>query len=59
MKLNIKSYKEQLEYWPKQGHHIMAQYDDSKIVVYQSYRPEIGNFASQTNILGALLVSTE
>ncbi|MEO1029865.1 MAG: DUF4291 domain-containing protein [Bacteroidota bacterium] len=52
MTLNIKSYKEQLATWPKQGHHIMAQYDDEKIIVYQSYRPDIGNFAAQNQYFG-------
>ena len=52
MKLNIKPYIEQQEKWPKAGHHIMAQYDDDKIVVYQSYRPEIGKFAAKNNYFG-------
>nr|WP_321221924.1 DUF4291 domain-containing protein [uncultured Psychroserpens sp.] len=52
MKLNIKPYTEQIDVWPKKGHHIMAQYDDNKIVVYQSYRPEIGNFAAQNQFFG-------
>ncbi|MCB0399092.1 MAG: DUF4291 domain-containing protein [Winogradskyella sp.] len=52
MKLKIKLYKEQIEKWPLQGHHIMAQYDNEKIIVYQSYRPEIGNFAVQNQYFG-------
>ena len=52
MKLKIKLYNEQIEKWPQQGHHIMAQYDDEKIIVYQSYRPEIGNFAVQNQYFG-------
>jgi hypothetical protein len=52
MKLNTKPYIEQIDVWPKNGHHIMAQYDDNKIVVYQSYRPEIGNFAAQNQFFG-------
>lgn len=52
MKLKIKSYNEQIEKWPQQGHHIMAQYDNEKIIVYQSYRPEIGNFAVQNQYFG-------
>ncbi|WP_431110210.1 DUF4291 domain-containing protein [Winogradskyella poriferorum] len=53
MKLKIKLYNKQIEKWPQQGHHIMAQYDDEKIIVYQSYRPEIGNFAVQNQYFGA------
>ncbi len=44
MKLELKKYKEQLNEWPRSGHHIMAQYDHERIIVYQSYRPEIGNW---------------
>lgn len=52
MKLKVQLYKEQLNRWPKQGHHIMAQYDEEKIIVYQSYRPEIGNFATKNQYFG-------
>lgn len=52
MKLKIKLYNEQIKKWPQQGHHIMAQYDNEKIIVYQSYRPEIGNFAVQNQYFG-------
>lgn len=52
MKLKLKNYKEQLEEWPKSGHHIMAQYDEEKVIVYQSYRPAIGNFAVRNQFFG-------
>jgi hypothetical protein len=52
MKLTIKKYKEQLQDWPEKGHHIMAQYDDEKIIVYQSYRTEIGEFAVKNQYFG-------
>ncbi|PQJ81219.1 DUF4291 domain-containing protein [Polaribacter glomeratus] len=52
MKIKTKLYKEQIKEWPEKGHHIMAQFDDEKIVVYQSYRPEIGNFAFQNQYFG-------
>lgn len=52
MKLKLKKYKEQLQDWPQQGHHIMAQYDDEKIIVYQSYRKEIGEFAVKNQYFG-------
>lgn len=45
MKLKLKNYKEQIQAWPQEGHHLMAQYDDEKIIVYQSYRKAIGEFA--------------
>ena len=52
MKLQIEKYTEQQKEWPKQGNHIMGQYDDEKIIVYQSYRPEIGNFATRNQYFG-------
>jgi hypothetical protein len=52
MKLKLKSYQEQLLKWPQEGHHIMAQYDEEKVIVYQSYRPEIGNFAAKHQYFG-------
>ncbi|BAZ52315.1 hypothetical protein NIES4103_49750 [Nostoc sp. NIES-4103] len=38
--------------WPKIGRHIIAQYDDQSIVVYQAYRPAIGHFAATNNYFG-------
>lgn len=52
MKLLLKPYKEQVKEWPHEGHHIMAQYDDEKVIVYQSYRPAIGNFAYRNQFFG-------
>jgi hypothetical protein len=54
MKLKTKLYKEQLKEWPESGRHIMAQYDDKKIIVYQSYRPEIGLFAAENQFFGGV-----
>lgn len=52
MKIELKKYNEQLPEWPKSGYHIMAQYDDEKIIVYQSYRKEIGEFAVKNQFFG-------
>ncbi|WP_420320862.1 DUF4291 domain-containing protein [Flagellimonas sp.] len=52
MTLITASYLEQIEKWPKKGHHIMAQYNEEKVVVYQSYRPSIGNFAIKNQYFG-------
>jgi len=52
MKLKTKLYKEQIKEWPQKGHHIMAQFDEEKVIVYQSYRPEIGNFAAKNQFFG-------
>ncbi|MDQ1098233.1 MULTISPECIES: DUF4291 domain-containing protein [Chryseobacterium] len=54
MKLKLKNYKEQLQVWPQEGYHLMAQYDDEKIIVYQSYRKEISEFAVQNQYFGGL-----
>lgn len=52
MDLKLKKYIEQLQEWPQTGHHIMAQYDDEKIVVYQSYKKSIGEFAVKNQYFG-------
>lgn len=52
MKIKLKKYKEQLQDWPQKGHHIMAQYNDEEIIVYQSYRKEIGEFAASNHYFG-------
>lgn len=52
MELKLKKYKEQLQDWPQKGYHLMAQYDDEKIIVYQSYRKEIGEFAVRNQYFG-------
>ncbi len=50
--IKLKNYKEQEKEWPQKGYHIMAQYSEEEIIVYQSYRPEIGNFAAQNQYFG-------
>jgi hypothetical protein len=52
MKIELKKYEEQIIEWPKSGHHIMAQYDHEEIIVYQSYRKEIGDFAVKNQFFG-------
>ena len=39
------SYVEQTKVWPTRGRHILAQFDDDSIVVYQAYCPEIAEYA--------------
>lgn len=38
-------YLEQRARWPAAGRHVLAQYDDDAVVVYQAYRPSIGRSA--------------
>lgn len=52
MNLHIESYEKQKQCWPESGKHIMAQFDDESIFVYQSYRPEIGEFAAKNQFFG-------
>ncbi len=52
MNLMTQSYSEQVERWPTSGRHILAQFDDEIITVYQAYRPEIGNFAVKHGYFG-------
>lgn len=52
MKIELKKYDEQIVEWPKSGYHIMAQYDEEEIIVYQSYRKEIGEFAVKNQYFG-------
>lgn len=52
MQLATEAYLTQVSRLPKIGRHILAQYDDHSIVVYQAYRPEIGHFATTHNYFG-------
>jgi len=52
MPLQIAPYLEQLPHWPAQGRHILAQYDDDTVVVYQAFRPAIGHFAARHGRFG-------
>lgn len=52
MQLVKEPYLTQVNRWPKTGRHILAQYDDQLIVVYQAYRPIIGNFAAKHGYFG-------
>lgn len=38
--------------WPSEGRHILAHFDDESVVVYQAYRPEIGEFAAKHGYFG-------
>ncbi|OWK40409.1 DUF4291 domain-containing protein [Fimbriiglobus ruber] len=45
-------YADQVKVWPKAGRHILAQYDDETVVVYQAYRASIGRFAVEHGRFG-------
>src|SRR5215475_7595866 len=50
--LITESYVAQQLSWPKAGRHILAQYDEKSVVVYQAYRPSIGQWAIRHQRLG-------
>lgn len=52
MRLITELYLTQVSNCPKKGRHILAQYDDHSIVVYQAYRPAIGDFAATYGYFG-------
>jgi hypothetical protein len=45
-------YLEQRARWPAAGRHVLAQYDDDAVVVYQAYRPSIGSAAAADQRFG-------
>ena len=45
-------YDEESKRWPKEGRHILAQYDEKTILVYQAYSPAIGKYAAQHQVFG-------
>ena len=52
MTLKTKHYNEQIKEWPKHGKHILAQFNDDSVVVYQAYRKSIAQFAVENQFFG-------
>lgn len=52
MTLITEPYVEQVKVWPREGLHILAQFDEETIIVYQAYRPSIGRFAVENGRFG-------
>jgi hypothetical protein len=52
MPLVYEPYSEQVKVWPKDGRHILAQFDDESIIVYQAYGPAIGRYAVEHGRFG-------
>ena len=50
--LHLEPYAAQKARWPRSGRHVMAQFDDTSVVVYQAYRPAIGHFAAEHGYFG-------
>lgn len=52
MKMQLARYLEQKDRWPQIGNHILAQYDDDSIFVYQAYSSSIAKFAMHQGYFG-------
>jgi hypothetical protein len=52
MNLVSEPYLVQIARWPTSGRHIMAQFDDESVIVYQAFRPAIGHFAAKNGFFG-------
>ena len=52
MRLPVESHVAQRARWPQEGAHILAQYDDESVIVYQAYRPSIGQYAIENGHFG-------
>jgi hypothetical protein len=52
MNLVTEPYLVQAARWPSTGCHIIAQFDDNSVIVYQAYRPAIGHFAAKNGFFG-------
>ena len=50
--LKTEPYLDQTARWPQTGRHVLAQFDDTSVVVYQAYRPSIGEFAAANGYFG-------
>ena len=50
MSLSLESYHYQsIKYWPGEGQHIQANYDDEHIIVYQAYQTSIAQYILENN----------
>jgi hypothetical protein len=52
MQLITESYLTQTARWPREGQHILAQFDETSIIVYQAYSSSIGHFAATHGYFG-------
>lgn len=50
--LVTEEYREQVKVWPRDGRHVLAQFDTDSVVVYQAYRPSIGRYAAEHGRFG-------
>lgn len=51
-KLKTEKYSIQKDKWPGSGRHILAQFNDEAILVYQAYNDQIADYAIQNQRFG-------
>jgi hypothetical protein len=52
MPLITEPYSEQVQIWPKEGRHILAQFDEDTVIVYQAYNHAIGRYSAEQGTFG-------
>lgn len=52
MYLKTALYHEQINNWPSEGKHVLAQFTDEYVVAYQAYKPAIADFAVKHQYFG-------
>ncbi|VDI03099.1 Hypothetical predicted protein [Mytilus galloprovincialis] len=57
--IDIAKYILQRDSWPREGKHILAQYDDRSVIVYQAFNPAIAKYAVQNQRFGGEQFSYE
>lgn len=50
--MKFEAYIKQVEQWPEDGKHIMAQFDEDAIIIYQAYSNAIADFAVEHQYFG-------
>lgn len=50
--IETENYIKQKQDWPNKGRHILAQYDEESIIVYQAFNPKIANYALKNQRFG-------
>ena len=53
MNLTVEPYLVQVAHWPARGKHILANFDEDSVVVYQAYSPAIADFVVREGYFGA------
>ncbi|KAL3858111.1 hypothetical protein ACJMK2_012722 [Sinanodonta woodiana] len=55
----IERFSAQVDLWPREGKHILAQFDDKSIIVYQAFNPSIAEYAVKNQRFGGSNFSFE